>query len=53
MELWHMQVPQNSIKAVGDYLSADGPFEGKNDDFDRSKTESRIMARTKVIGPSQ
>jgi hypothetical protein len=27
MELWHMQGPKSNIKAVGDYLRADGPFE--------------------------
>jgi hypothetical protein len=34
MELLRVQGPKNSIKAVGDYLRADVPFEGKNDNFD-------------------
>jgi hypothetical protein len=34
MELWHVQGPNNNIKAVGYYLRADGPFEGKNDNFE-------------------
>jgi hypothetical protein len=28
MELLHVQGPKNNIKAVGEYLHADGPFEG-------------------------
>jgi hypothetical protein len=27
MELLHVQGPKSNIKAVGDYLRADGPFE--------------------------
>jgi hypothetical protein len=34
MELLRVQGPKNDILAVGDYLRADGPFEGKNDNFD-------------------
>jgi hypothetical protein len=34
MELLHVKGPRNNIEAVGDYLRADGPFEGKNDNFD-------------------
>jgi hypothetical protein len=34
IDLWHMQGPNNKTKAVGDYLRADGPFEGKNNYFD-------------------
>jgi hypothetical protein len=30
MELLHVKEPKNNNKAVGDYLRADGPFEGKN-----------------------
>jgi hypothetical protein len=26
--------PKKNLKAVGDYLHGDGPFEGKDDDFD-------------------
>jgi hypothetical protein len=29
-----VQEPKNNIQAVGDYLRADGPFEGKTDNFD-------------------
>jgi hypothetical protein len=29
-----VQGPKNNIKVVGDYLRADGPFDGKNDNFD-------------------
>jgi hypothetical protein len=31
MELLLVQGPKKNILAVGDYLRADGPFEGKND----------------------
>jgi hypothetical protein len=34
MELLRAQEPKSNILAVGDYLRADGPFEGKNDNFD-------------------
>jgi hypothetical protein len=34
MELLRVQGPKNNIKAVGDYLRADVPFEDKNDYFD-------------------
>jgi hypothetical protein len=34
MELLHVQRPKSIIEAVCDYLRADGPFEGKNDNFD-------------------
>jgi hypothetical protein len=34
MEMLRVQGPQNNIQAVGDYLRADGPFEGKSDNFD-------------------
>jgi hypothetical protein len=34
MELLHAQGPKNNIDAVGDYLRKDGPFEGKNYNFD-------------------
>jgi hypothetical protein len=34
MDLVHVQGPKNIIYAVGDYLNADGPFEGKNYNFD-------------------
>jgi hypothetical protein len=34
MELLRAQGPQNNIKAAGDYLRTDGPFEGKSDNFD-------------------
>jgi hypothetical protein len=34
MELLRVQEPKNNIKAVGDYLRANGPFESKNDNFD-------------------
>jgi hypothetical protein len=34
MDLLRVQGPKNNIEAVGDYLRADGPFEGKNDNFD-------------------
>jgi hypothetical protein len=34
MELLRVQGPKNNIQAVGDYLRADEPFEGKNDNFD-------------------
>jgi hypothetical protein len=34
MELLHVQGPKNNIQAVGYYLRADGPFEGKKDNFD-------------------
>jgi hypothetical protein len=30
MKLLHVQGPKNSIKALGGYLRADGPLEGKN-----------------------
>jgi hypothetical protein len=30
MKLLHVQGPQNNIEVVGDYLCADGPFEGNN-----------------------
>jgi hypothetical protein len=33
-ELLRVQGPKSNIYAVGDYLRADGPFEGKNDNFD-------------------
>jgi hypothetical protein len=33
-ELLRVQRPKNIIKEVGDYLRADVPFEGKNDNFD-------------------
>jgi hypothetical protein len=33
-ELLRVQEPKNNIQAVGDYLRADGPFEGKTDRFD-------------------
>jgi hypothetical protein len=32
-ELFRVQEPKNNIQAVGDYLRADGPFEGKPDRF--------------------
>jgi hypothetical protein len=31
MELLRVYGPKNNIQAAGDYLRADGPFEGKND----------------------
>jgi hypothetical protein len=34
MELLRVQGLKNKILAVGDYLCADVPFEGKNDNFD-------------------
>jgi hypothetical protein len=34
MGLLRVQGPKNNILAVGEYLRADVPFEGKNDDFD-------------------
>jgi hypothetical protein len=34
MELLGVQEPKKNILAVGDYLRADGPFEGRNDNFD-------------------
>jgi hypothetical protein len=34
MELLRVQGPKNNILAVGDYLSADGLFQSKKDDFD-------------------
>jgi hypothetical protein len=34
MELLPVQGSKNNILAVGDYLRADGPFEGKDDNFD-------------------
>jgi hypothetical protein len=34
MELLRMQGPKSNILAVGDYLRADGPFEGEFDNFD-------------------
>jgi hypothetical protein len=34
MKLLRVQGPKNNIEALGDYLRADGPFEGKNDNFD-------------------
>jgi hypothetical protein len=34
MELLRVQGPKSNISAVDDYLRADGPFEGKNDNFD-------------------
>jgi hypothetical protein len=34
MKLLHVKGPKNNIQAVGDYLRADVPFEGKNDGFD-------------------
>jgi hypothetical protein len=34
MELLHVQGPKNNIKAVADYLRADGPFEDKSGKFD-------------------
>jgi hypothetical protein len=33
-ELLRVQGPKSNTKAVGDYLRADGPFDGKNDNFD-------------------
>jgi hypothetical protein len=33
-ELLRVKEPKNNIQAVGDYLRADGPFEGKADRFD-------------------
>jgi hypothetical protein len=38
MELLRVQRPKNNIQAVGDYLRADVPFEGKNDNFDPVST---------------
>jgi hypothetical protein len=34
MELLRVQGPKINIYVVSDYLRADGPFEGKNDNFD-------------------
>jgi hypothetical protein len=34
MELLHVQGPKNKIEAAGNYLRADGPVEGENDNFD-------------------
>jgi hypothetical protein len=34
MELLRVQGPKSNIYVVGDYLRADEPFEGKNDNFD-------------------
>jgi hypothetical protein len=34
MELLRVQGPKSNILAVGDYLRADVPFEGKKDNFD-------------------
>jgi hypothetical protein len=34
MEFLHVQGPKNNIEAVGDCLRADGPFDGKYDNFD-------------------
>jgi hypothetical protein len=38
MELLHVQEPKNNIEAVGDYLRADGPFEGKMVIFNDSRS---------------
>jgi hypothetical protein len=46
MELLHFQGPKNNILAVGDYLRADVPFEGKNDNFDPSSKFYRKMRST-------
>jgi hypothetical protein len=34
MKLLHVQGPENNIKALGDYLRMDGPYEGKDENFD-------------------
>jgi hypothetical protein len=34
MELLRVQGPKKHILAAGDYLRADEPFEGENDNFD-------------------
>jgi hypothetical protein len=34
MELSRVQGSKNNIYYLGDYLRADGPLEGKNDNFD-------------------
>jgi hypothetical protein len=34
MKLLRVRGSKNNIEALGDYLRADGPFEGKNDNFD-------------------
>jgi hypothetical protein len=34
-----VQGPKSSILAVGDYLRADGPFEGENDFNDSHRSE--------------
>jgi hypothetical protein len=34
-ESLRVQEPKNIIQAAGDYLRADGPFEGKTDLFDQ------------------
>jgi hypothetical protein len=34
MEFLRVQGPKSNILAVGDYLRADVPFKGKNDNFD-------------------
>jgi hypothetical protein len=48
-ELLRVQGPKNKILAVGDYLRADGPFEGQNDNFDPvSSSKKRYEAQINV-----
>jgi hypothetical protein len=49
MELLRVQGPKNNIQAVSDYLRADVPFEGKNDNFDPvSSSEERYGVQLNV-----
>jgi hypothetical protein len=52
MKLLRVQGLKNNISAVGDYLRADGPFEGKNDNFDSvpsSKEKYGVQPNVKVV----
>jgi hypothetical protein len=52
MELLRVQAPKSNILAVGDYLRADGPFGGYNDNFDpvlSSKEIHRVQLNVEIF----
>jgi hypothetical protein len=52
MELLRVQEPKNNILAIGDYLRADGPFEGKNDNFEpvaSSKERYEVQLNVELV----
>jgi hypothetical protein len=51
MEMLRVQGPKNKILAVGDYLRADGPFEGKNDNFDPVNTMTPPVSDVDAVKP--